>query len=146
MPNWISITVETLNEAKLAALISACSTIAKAEDQPDRASGLIQGVVDEIRRKVASNALNRVDTDLTKIPKGLRDLAVDLIIARLKLAIEEPLLDDERAALTRHERTLNRIAEGRDVIDQPDEPVAPQVETASGGDWGSAEKINTRFP
>ena len=54
MPNWISITVATLNEAKIAALIEACNTAAKADDQDDRAAGLIQGVVDHVRRKVAS--------------------------------------------------------------------------------------------
>lgn len=128
MPNWIPITVDTLNEAKVAALINACSTAAKAQDQPDRAAGIIQGVVDHIRRKVSSCPTNRVDADLTTIPKGLRDLAVDLIIARLKGAIELPLTEDERSSLARREKDLDRIAECKDTVDQPDDPITPEVE------------------
>jgi hypothetical protein len=128
LSNWIAITTATLYEAKVAALIDAASTAAKGDGQPDRAAGIIQGVVDEIRRKVASCATNRVDSDLTKIPKGLRDMAVDMIIARLKKAINRDLSEDERRDLMRHENNLNRIAECRDVVDQPDDAVAPEVE------------------
>lgn len=128
MSNWITITTATLNEAKVAALIEACSNAALGENQTDRAPGIIQGVVDEIRRKVASCQTNRVDSDPTKIPKGLRDLAVDFIIARLKGAIEQPLTEDERNSLTRRQSDLNRIAECKDVVDQPDDAVAPETE------------------
>jgi 16S rRNA (uracil1498-N3)-methyltransferase len=99
MAKWLSITVDTLNEAKVAALVEACSTAAKAGGQPDRVDGLIQGVVDEIRRKIGSCPRNQVDSDLTKIPKGLRDMAVDMIIARLKNAVELDATEDERRAL-----------------------------------------------
>ena len=128
MPNWISITTATLNEAKIAALIEACSTAALGDGQESRAPGIIQGVVDEIRRKVASCKSNRVDGDLTTIPKGLRDMAVDLIIARLKKAVEMDLTEDERKAIDRHQKNLDRIADCDDVVDQPDDPVTPEVE------------------
>lgn len=126
--NWISITTDTLNEAKVAALIEACSTAALEEGQGNRAAGIIQGVVDEIRRKIASCANNRVDADATTIPKGLRDLAVDLIIARLKSAVELTLTDDERHAVERRLADLNRIADCKDAVEQPDHPVSAQVE------------------
>jgi hypothetical protein len=128
LSNWTAITIDTLYEAKVAPLIDACDSAAKAVGQANRAAGIIQGVVDEIRRKVASCQVNRVDSDLTKIPKGLRDMAVDMIIGRLKTAIEEPLTDDERRNLDRHARNLDRIAECKDVVDQPDTPVEPEVE------------------
>jgi hypothetical protein len=128
MPNWIAITIDTLYEAKIAALVDACDTAARKEGQPPRSPGIIQGVVDYVRRKVASCKTNQVDEDLTTIPKGLRDLAVDMIIARLKGAIEEPLTDAEQKVLDRHEANLNRIAECKDVVDQPDTPVEPEVQ------------------
>jgi hypothetical protein len=130
--SWIAITIDTLNEAKVAALVEACSEQALAVGQPSRAPGLIQGVVNEIRRKVASCPANRVDADETKIPAGLRDLAVDLILARLKGALEIELNEDEREALRRHERNLNRVAECKDTVDQPDAPVTPEVEAGGG--------------
>lgn len=131
MPNWISITTATLYEARVAALVDACSGAAKATGQADRAAGLIQGVVDLVRRKVGSNPDNTVDSDETTIPKGLRDLTVDLIIFRLKGAIEEPLSEDEQKLRGEHERTLNRVADGKDKVDQPDVPATPEVN--SGG-------------
>ncbi len=131
MPNWTTITIDTLKEAKVAALIEACDSAALGSGQDNRAAGIIQGVVDEVRRKVASCPNNQVDADLTTIPKGLRDLTVDMIIARLKGAIEQSLSEDERKQLDRHERSLNRVAECKDVVDQPDDAVSPEV-TASG--------------
>jgi hypothetical protein len=131
MSNWIAITIQTLYEAKVAALIDACDTAALASKQTARSPGIIQGVVDEMRRKVASCKTNQVDSDLTKIPKGLRDMAVDMIIARLKTAIEQDLSDDERANLKRHTDNLNRIANCQDVVDQPDSAVTPQMEATA---------------
>lgn len=128
MSNWIPITLETLREAKVAKVIDACSEKAKAQGQPDRAPGVIQGVVDTVRRKISSNASNRVDADPARIPKGLRDLAVDMIIARLKMAVGLELKEDERRTLDRAEADLNRIADGKDTIEQPDDAVLPEAE------------------
>jgi hypothetical protein len=127
--SWIVITIDTLYEAKVAALIDAANTAALADGQPNRVPGIIQGVVDDIRRKVASCKTNLVDEDETKIPKSLRDLAVDLIIARLKTSIEQPLSDDEVRAKDQRLSDLNRIAECKDVVDQPDTAVKPEVQS-----------------
>ncbi len=129
--SWIAITIDTLYEAKVAALIDACNSAALAQGQSNRVAGIIQGVVNDVRRKVESCRTNRVDSALTKIPASLRDLAVDMIIARLKGTIEIPLTEDERTQLKRHETNLNRIAECTDVIDQPTDPVEPEVESST---------------
>lgn len=138
MPNWITITVATLNEAKVAALIDACSTAAKAEGQDNRAPGIIQGVVNEIRNAVATCANNRVDSDTTKIPESQRDMAVDFIIARLKAAVELPLTEDEKSNLSWRRTQLRDIAKCELVVDQPDTPVAPSVERG-----GSSQVLST---
>jgi len=128
MPNWIAITLDTLHEAKVAALVDACDTAALAANQAARSPGIIQGVINHVRRKVASHQRNKLDADPTTIPQGLRDHAVDLIIARLKTALEMDLTEDERKNLERRERDLNRVAEGLDVVDQPDNAVVPSME------------------
>jgi hypothetical protein len=132
MAGWVPITIETLYEAKVAALIDACSGSALGSGQADRAAGLIQGCVDKVRRKVASCANNRVDQDQTRVPAGLRDDTVKLVIAALKGAVEMELTEDERRELARIERDLNRVAAGEDVVDQPDTPVEPEVEATGG--------------
>jgi len=126
--SWLYITIDTLNESKIAALVEACSSEALGEGQPDRAEGIIQGVVNEVRNAVASCATNRVDEDPTKIPENLRDLCVDLIIARLKNAIEQPLTEDERHNLDWRRKQLGEVAACKLVVNQPDTPVEPDVE------------------
>ena len=128
MSNWIAITKATLYEASVAKLIDAVDSKALAAGQPNRSAGIIQGVVDHVRRKIASHQRNQLDADITTIPKGLRDLAVDLVIARLKTALQMELNPDERENIARRERDLNRVAEGRDVVDQPDTAVVAPME------------------
>ena len=123
MSKWISITLANLYDAKIGALVDACDTVALAAGQTSRSAGIIQGVVDDIRRKIASCRRNQLDANPAALPTGLKNLAADLIIAKLKTAIEQDLTEDERRQLTVHERNLNRIAEGLDVIEQPDNPL-----------------------
>jgi hypothetical protein len=143
--SWIAITLATLKEAKVAALIEACDSAALGDGQANRAAGLIQGVVNEIRNAVATCRTNQVDSDVTKIPESQRDLAVDLIIARLKNAIEQPLTEDERTNIAERRRQLRDIAACDLVVDQPDDAADPDVQgNANPGSWGSATRIKMR--
>ena len=126
--SWIAINTDTLNEAKVAVLITACSEVALAEGQDNRAPGIIQGMVNEVRAAVASCGGNLVDADTTKVPANLRDLCVDLIIARLKGAIEQPLTDDERNTLDWRRRQLREVASCALAVEQPDTPVEADVQ------------------
>lgn len=126
--SWIAITTDTLNEAKVAALVTACDSAALADGQPGRAAGLIQGVVNEIRNAVATCPNNQVDSDATKIPASQRDLAVDLILARLKNSLEIALTEDERNTITERRRQLRDIAKCDLIVDQPDNAMAPEVQ------------------
>lgn len=129
MPNWIPITIETLYEAKVAALIDACDSAALGSGQANRAAGIIQGVVEEVRNSVSKCPNNQVDADTTTIPKGLRNLAVTLIIASLKNSIEQPLTDDEARDVKYRRDQLSEIEVCKGPsIDQPDTPVAPDVQ------------------
>lgn len=129
---WQAITIDTLREAKIAALIDACDSVGLAEGQANRAAGLIAKVVTRVRRKVASCASNRVDEDETTVPAGLVGDTVKLVIAELKNSVEEALTDDEQNELRRINSDLNRIAECKDAVDQPDTPVEPEVESTAG--------------
>lgn len=143
--SWIAITTDTLKEAKVAALVDACDSAALGDGQENRSAGLIQGVVNEIRNAVASCRTNQVDSDTTKIPESQRDLAVDLIIARLKNAIEQPLTDDERTNVTERRRQLRDIAACDLVVDQPDDAADPDVQgNQNTGHWGSETRLKMR--
>jgi hypothetical protein len=142
--NWIPITVEDLEDKKLAALVTALREKALGASQTDPTPRIIQAVVDMIRRKVASCARNRVDADLTTIPKGLKTMAVDLIYAEMKGRLEEPLTTDESRAIERHTADLNRIADCRDAVDQPDDATDPEVEEPTNSPTISEGRRETR--
>jgi hypothetical protein len=120
--NWLTITKADLYNSKVAALIDAADTASLGQNQPDRSTGVIADVTLEIRRRISKS--NQLDQDSSKIPGGLKPLAVDLIYCRLKNALEIPLSDDERLFLKQREEQLDRIADGRDVNDPADNPVA----------------------
>lgn len=132
MANWISISQEDLEDRKVAALMDALRTKALAVGQTDPAPRIIQSVIDNIRRKIASCASNRLDEDVTTIPASLKDLAVDLITADLKGRLEISLTEDERSAIASHKSDLNRIAACTDVVEEPDTPIDAEVQAVSG--------------
>src|SRR5690348_7395655 len=99
MANWISVTKASLYDSKAAALIDAADTVQLGAGQADRSTDVIQDVVLGIRRKVSK--CNQLDQDVTKIPGGLKTMAVDMIVARLKIALEQQLTVDEQKALDR---------------------------------------------
>jgi hypothetical protein len=144
MSNWLPITKANLYDAKVAALVDACDTAALGAGQANRSTNIIQDVVYEIRRKIASHQRNQLDADTTKIPQGLMNMAMDMILARLKIALEIDLGEDERKQLERHAKNLDRIAEGKDVVDQPDAavvaPMEPLVPPPAFGCWPHRRK------
>jgi len=128
MPNWITITKADLYNSKAAALIDAADTASLGANQPDRSTGVIADVTLEIRRRVSRS--NQLDANPAAIPAGLKPLAIDLVYCRLKNALELPLTDDERLFLKQREVQLDRIADGRDLVDPPDNPIAPNATQA----------------
>lgn len=132
MSLWISITVADLNDAKVEKLVTALRTKALGAGQTDPTPRLVQEVVDDIRRKIASCQKNRVDADETRIPRGLKGMCVDLVLSRLKGRLEQDLSQDERDRISRHETDLNRIAACTDVVEQPDNAIEAPVQSTSG--------------
>lgn len=129
MPNWIPITKDTLNEASIAALIDACDSAALGDGQENRSAGLIQGVINSVRTAVQGCPTRVIDADVTTIPASLRDLAVNLIIARLKGAISIELSPDERDTIAWCRRELKEIRDCSYPIETPDTAVAPEVQS-----------------
>ena len=125
MSNWIAITIQDLYNSKVAPLIDAANAVSLGAGQADRTTGVINDVTLEIRRKVAK--CNQLDQDVTKIPGGLKPLAVDIIFCRLKVALEMDLSEAERESLKARQRELDRIADGKDLVDPPDNPIAANM-------------------
>jgi hypothetical protein len=145
-PRWIAITVDDLNDAKIAKLVTALRTKALGDSQTDPTPRIIQAVVNRIRRKVANNRKNRLDADETKIPKSLKKTAVVLTLAELKGRLEMALTADETKAVDKAEDDLKEIANG-DAIEEPDTPIAAPVQDTVGSPSVTdrrREKLNQR--
>ena len=128
MSNWVSITINTLYEAKMSVIVDLCDSLLLKGGQPNRAAGIIQDRVNHVRRKVASHQRNQLDQDVTKIPQGLLDITVILILEKLKNTLEIELTEDERRVWTRANIDLDRVASGTDVVDAPDNPIIAPME------------------
>jgi len=141
MGNWITITDADLVDHKVAALVNALKTAALADEQGDPTPGLLQAVVDRVRRKVASCPSNRLDADPAKVPAGLKTLTLDLLVFALKNRLEMELSDAEKEQLRTHERDLSAIAACREAVEQPDAPVSAPVEGAGAVDLVHATQL-----
>lgn len=130
--SWIAITLADLDTGAPARLVEALRTRALAVSQDDPAPQMILDVIAEVRRKIASNRRNSWNYDPATVPASLRRLTIDLVIFELKGRLAIALSEDERARQKRHERTLDRIADGTDAIDSPDTEAAPATQSASG--------------
>jgi hypothetical protein len=137
MANWVAISIDNLNNAKIAALVDALRTSALEVGQTERSAEIIEGVVNRIRAEVKGCATNQLDSDETKIPKDLKDLAVRMILRALKSAVEEPLMEDERADRDADERYLIRVSKCEVPIATPDDPIAGEVQAG-----GSVEIVS----
>ena len=138
MPNWIVLAKADLYNSKVAALIDTADSYSLANKQTDRTTGVIADVTLEIRRRVSK--CNQVDANLTAIPGGLKPLAIDMIFCRLKVSLEMELSQDERNTLQRRERELDRIADGSDPVDAPDNPIVSPVNISGGGITAKADQ------
>lgn len=127
--NWISITLDNLKNAKVSALVNALNTAALAEGQASRAPEQIQKAVNKIRNRVEACTTNQVDSDETKIPKELLDIAERLIIWNLKSALEIATTDEEKIDHKNDLDDLEKVALCKLPVSLPDDAVAPETQS-----------------
>lgn len=132
MSNWIAIQKSDLYDAKAASLVDAADSVQLGAGQVSRTAQVIADVTAEVRRKIARVA--GLDQDATKIPGGLKNAAVDIIIYRLKVSLEQELTQDERDALKRRYQEIQDIRDGKDPVETPDNPIdaGSGMESANG--------------
>jgi hypothetical protein len=132
MPRWVSIATADLEDTTLEKLVTALRTKALGTGQTDPSPRIIADIVKEVRRKVASCRNNTVDTDETTVPASLKRLTVDLVIFEMMARLRMPLSTDDDKKLSRHTRTLDRIASCEDVVEQADTAETPEVQSTAG--------------
>jgi len=125
---WITITVDDLKDAKLAALVEACQTAALGSDQDDPTSAIIADVIARIRAEVAGCRANALDADTSTIPADLKSLACRMIMRQCQSRLQLELTDDEREEQRNDLRYLERIAKCEIPVAATDDPVTDEVQ------------------
>jgi phage gp36-like protein len=141
MPNWTSITVDDLKDAKVSALIEALRTKGLGVGQDDPVEEITANVIARIRAEIKGCAQNVLDTDATKIPNDLKSLACRMIYREMASRLQVELTPDERDERSDDVRYLERIAECEVPVAAPDNP-----ETTPSIQSGSAAEIVTDRP
>lgn len=131
--SWTPILPADLEDAKVAALVTALRSAALGENQTDPAERIIAGVVVRIRTEVAGCPQNRLDADESKIPGSLKDLALRMVVRQMMSRLKKALSEDERTEQANDLKYLERISKCGVPIETPDNPITPPVESASGG-------------
>jgi phage gp36-like protein len=133
MPRWTAITIDDLNDTKLAALVDALRTAALAGGQDDPSDEIIRNVVARIRAEISGCKTNVLDIDPTKIPNDLKSLACRMIIREMQSRLQEPLNEDERQEKRDDLEYLRRIAKCEVPVAVPDDPeTTPEVQQGGG--------------
>lgn len=120
---WIELTIDDLNEARAAPIITAVQTTVLAAGQPDPIPFLIAQVVQEIRGMIGFSGKFPLDGDSDdSLPPNLKDMAVQKICRVAKGRVNMPLNETERQDESVYQARLKMISEGRFPIDIPDNP------------------------
>jgi hypothetical protein len=118
MSNWTSITVDNLKASGYGFIVDQAR--GKSVGGVDPAVECIADAVNRIRRAVAAG--NFLDTDQTKVPNSLRDVAVRIAFYALKMRLGVSLSEDERAQKRSDDSDLLRIADTKVRVEVPDNP------------------------
>src|SRR4051812_2147860 len=110
MSRWVTITVDDLNDAKVAALIDACRTAALGAGRTDPMPRIIADVTTEIRLAVASCRTNRLDADDTTVPGNLKRLGCRMIVREMMSRLQQALSDDEQRERDNDRDDLGRVS------------------------------------
>lgn len=136
--SWITITLADLNDARVAELIDALRKEELGAGQTDPMPRRIQTVIDEIRRCIGFCATTPLDADTTKIPAGLKDMAVEKIVRGLKGRLMIPLTDTEDKAEAIYQKRLEQLTRCEWPVD-----ATTNAETSPTVDRGGSSQVVT---
>lgn len=139
MSNWLTITPDHLKAAGHSAILDRAQTLAVGDIDPVTDS--IASAVARVRRAV--EAANELDSDVTKVPKSLEDVAVRLALFRLMARIGLPLSEDQRKSRDLDATDLKELSARRILVEPPDSPDASAT-PQNRGNWNSEAKLLMR--
>jgi hypothetical protein len=139
---WVVITANDLNDYLVGVQVDALRQTALADGQDDPFTRVMQDRANYVRRRIESNPSNRISATPYAVPPELKTGTCYLIIEALQPRLKLPLTEDQKKQIQKAEDYLNRIADEKDVVAIPDDPLEPS--DAQSGGAISVVSSNTR--
>jgi hypothetical protein len=134
MSAWIVLTVDDLNDYLVGAQVEALRTAALAVGQADPFTNIMHAIAARIRLKIESCARNEISATANAIPPELKWIAAYLVLEAMQLRLPSlRLTDDQRTQISEAKKQLDRIADCKDVVSVPDDPLEPSDAQQAGG-------------
>ena len=118
MSRWAIIDDAAVKTGKNSAVLSAVRAKAVSNGDADPLPEYIADTVATLRSAVS--VANQLDADATKIPKGLKGLALRMILRRCYSYLELPLSTDDSKQADEDKSYLIRIIDARLKFEMPD--------------------------
>ena len=126
MPSWITLSLADLNNYLVGAQVTALNSSALAAGQSDRFTSIMTDMVNRIRVKVEGCPRNYISATPLTIPPELKWCACYLIIEAMQAAVPGlKLTDDQRNQIAKANEQLTRIADCKEVVSVPPDPLVP---------------------
>jgi hypothetical protein len=123
---WLTIALTDLNDYLVGAQVTALNSSALASGQSARFTNIMTDMVNRIRVKIETCPRNHISATPLTVPPELKWVACYLIIEALQSGIPGlQLTDDQRNQIARANDQLERIAECKDAVSVPDDPLVP---------------------
>ncbi len=126
MPAWITISLTDLNNYLVGAQVTALNSTALASGQSDRFTSIMTDMVNRIRVKIEGCPRNHISATPLTLPPELKWAACYLIIEAMQAAVPGlKLTEDQRNQINKANDQLTRIADCKEVVSTPDDPLVP---------------------
>lgn len=133
MPAWITIQLSDLNDYLVGAQVTALNSTALASGQSDRFTKTMTDMVNRIRVKIEGCPRNHISATPLTVPPELKWVACYLVIEAMQAGVPGlKLTDDQRNQITKANEQLTRIADCKEVVSLPTDPLNP-VDVQRGG-------------
>jgi len=133
MPAWLTIELSDLNDYLVGAQVTALNSAALANSQSDRFTNIMADMVNRIRTKIEGCPRNHISATPLTVPPELKWVACYLIIEAMQAAVPGlKLTEDQRNQIAKAGEQLTRVADCKEVVSLPDDPLTP-VDVQRGG-------------
>ena len=142
MPAWIIIAVADLDDYLVAAQMAALRNAALGGAQTDPFSRVMPDIIGRMRMKIASCEHNQLSATPNSIPPELKWAACYLIIEAMQTRLPGlKITEEQRTQIEDAKRQLDRIADCKDEVTAPNDPLDP-----SGIQRGGNIELVTKTP